>query len=157
MTTKLTLLCLSAALLVSVGCGFRVDPSKFGPPPPRADEAIAAVESFYGMGPSSAEVIWYGGAARDCVDPDRPWCGTGGICWRSDDGLGCVPGETDGNTSLVSNGSGLLISQVGGGIYSVLAHELAHVKWDDPDHRKPAFSVGGGVAQITAQLAALGM
>ncbi len=135
----------------------QVDYSKQVPAPPRAEEAIAAVEALYGLPAGSTTVIWYGGAALNCVDKvHKPWCGDGGVCWHSDNGAGCTAGESEDGVALVSDmGGGIPIAQIAIEGQSVLAHELAHLRWGDPDHRGHAFAVGGESDQASQALVGL--
>ncbi len=148
----------ASAMLSLIGCGgLQVDQSKAVAAPTRADEAVAAVEAFYGLPAAGTTVIWYGGAALNCVDPGKPWC-DGGHCWHSDNGNGCVAGESKDGIALVSDwGGGRPISQMGTGSDAVMPHELAHLRWGDPNHTGHAFAVGGESDQATQMLADLGM
>jgi hypothetical protein len=110
---------------------------------------------MYGSG--HADVHWYGNKL-DCVDhgnPAKAYCdgpdGKGGVCFMSDNGFGCTAGESFDDLVLVSTMNGVALHETG------LAHELAHVRWDDPDHTGHAFAAGGELEQATAMLAGLGM
>lgn len=146
---------LAVAALLVLGCAPVVDPSKEVVPPEGAIAAQAAVMAMFGI--NHADVHWYGNKL-DCIEPGNPaktYCdgpdGNAGVCYLSDNGFGCTAGESFDDLVLVSTMSGVPIHETG------LAHELAHVKWDDPDHKGHAFAAGGELEQATDMLASHGM
>lgn len=98
-----------AAAIGAIGCGPRVivDPAKVVDPPPRADEALNAIVSFYGM-TSTPRAVWYG-KNFDC--PNYEFLQEGE----------CVIGTSDDGLAVVSTLGGAPIHATS------LAHELGHV------------------------------
>lgn len=146
--------------LVSVGCGQNnVDSSKIVDAPTGADQALTIVLESYGLrADQRPTVLWYGGAALNCVDQAKPWCGDGGICWRSDNGAGCTAGEElDDGILLVSTFGGAALHD------TPLAHEVAHFASEargegkDPGHTGHFFANGGELDIATAVLIADGL
>ena len=122
------------------------------PAPLHAEEAKAAVTSFYGT-VGTPDVHWYGGAGlTGCPDPGVVgWAVTGSSPPH------CVGGQQIDRVIIVADAPEWMLLHD-----TSLAHELAHMRsWEatgdsDGGHRSHYYAPGGEVDQANDMLARLG-
>lgn len=139
-----------ALLSGCAGSYTKIDFSKVGEAPMRADEAINVIAADYGL-KYQPNVYWYG-SGFSCPDQDYAWV---------PDGLDfCVDGVfNEWTQDIAVSNYGLTMP-----IYrTALAHELCHQKsWEEsgePDERHigPCFESGGIVDKENQKLYEMGM